>query len=624
MNLMNQTFYIEPEEEISSVIDRLNKSTQVDNYFVVPKRAMFLQSVVNLKLLKREADKVGKHVVIVTQDELGASMAVRCELEVRSALEETAHEQVMVAEKVEDVVEYEIPEDTFRSQQEKQVRLSGVGTDNFYDSNASHRSEILHPAAVAASEQLIAPNNNSIAVEQRRSLPLRHDVSREPLKPQIQSKIPTQQRPQLIDSSVYNKKLNSEKETALEKIYSPTEKHFKEKEVDMSDKNGKMKKVFFSFLVLCLVALIGVVAYLFLPSAKIIIQPNISKNKVDLDLVADSSITKADKLKIPLRIIDKEESLTLSYDVVGGKTVAGKKARGSIVIYNAYDASPQTLIATTRFESADGKIFRLVKNVIVPGATNIAGETKPGVITAEVIADQSGAEYNIGETDFSIPGFKDSPKYAKFYAKSKDGMAGGSVDGETAGGAVKQSDIDNAKQKTEAALNEKIRQVIKDELKTNEIGLEQAEKIVITKSSSGVRVGDLAGSISYTASALVRALVFSEDDVKKSLEESLLDNSKTTGDVKKNISKIEYGTVDADFDKNFVELKIYGEVTSISNIDEEKIKTELLGKNEKQLADVLRKYPMLGNINIEFKPTFISRIPQYSQRVTLEIVNNGN
>ena len=84
---MHQTFYIDIDEEISSVIDRLKKSMAKDNYFVVPQRAIFMQSVVNLKLLKREADKIGKQVVLVTQDEIGTSMAQRAGINARFTLE---------------------------------------------------------------------------------------------------------------------------------------------------------------------------------------------------------------------------------------------------------------------------------------------------------------------------------------------------------------------------------------------------------------------------------------------------------------------------------------------------------------------------------------------------------
>ena len=45
-----------------------------------------------------------------------------------------------------------------------------------------------------------------------------------------------------------------------------------------------------------------------------------------------------------------------------------EKARGSLTVYNEYSSSPQTLVATTRFESPEGKIFRIEKNIVVPGA----------------------------------------------------------------------------------------------------------------------------------------------------------------------------------------------------------------------------------------------------------------
>ena len=84
---MQQTFYIDIDEEVSSVIDRLNKSMSGENYFVVPKHAFFLQSVVNLKLLQHEASKAGKKISIITQDEIGASMAQRLGIDTHPTLE---------------------------------------------------------------------------------------------------------------------------------------------------------------------------------------------------------------------------------------------------------------------------------------------------------------------------------------------------------------------------------------------------------------------------------------------------------------------------------------------------------------------------------------------------------
>jgi hypothetical protein len=420
----------------------------------------------------------------------------------------------------------------------------------------------------------------------------------------------------------YEKNLNVNKEKALEKMYSSSGDISKKHSSAVSDNEGKIKKIFLGFIGLCGLAFVGVAVYLFLPSAKIIIEPNILKNKIDLDVHGGSDIAAVNQKNIPIRVIDKEETITLSYEVVGGLASGGKKSHGSVVIYNEYDSSPQTLIATTRLESASGKIFRLVKNVVVPGMTTVAGELKPGAIVAEIIADQPGSEYNLDSTTFTIPGFKDGPKYGKFSAKSTESIVGGSSDGETAGGAVTQRDIDSAKQKTETALDEKIGQLIKNELGDRDVDLAEAEKITITKSVANAKVGDMVSTFNYTVAASVRALVFSENDVKKIVDQAI--NEQKASDVKKDISKIEYGIVDGDFEENTLDLKVYSEIISTPIIDKQQIKDELLGKTDDQLASILKKYTSIKSVNIEFHPTFVSRIPEYAQRVTLEIKNEAN
>ena len=64
---MAQTFFIDSDEEIISVIGQLRKSSDPENYFVFPKRSLVLQSAVNLRLFQREAEKQGKKIIIVSQ-----------------------------------------------------------------------------------------------------------------------------------------------------------------------------------------------------------------------------------------------------------------------------------------------------------------------------------------------------------------------------------------------------------------------------------------------------------------------------------------------------------------------------------------------------------------------------
>lgn len=619
---MHQTFYIDPEEEISSVIDRLNKSMSASNYFVVPKRALFLQSIVNLKLLKREADKVSKRVIIVTQDEVGASMAQRSGIEVRPTLDGLesvldASDEEVEEDDVEENAEYVAPRVVPPAQQEKQVRLSGVGSDDFFvPSFAGVKEDTFQATTVKSSPKSIHVNSVS-APERTYDLPKR-EIPRAPQQNQLGAKAVGQRNPQVITGLGRKQNLDLEKERTLERMYAPRDNNKKAEDKTVPVQETRVKKVFIGFIGLCLVALAGVAVFLFLPSAKIVVEPNILKDKVDLDLFGSSNVGE-EKNNIPIRTVDKEESITLAYAVQGSAAVSGKKAHGDVVIYNEYDSNPQTLIATTRFESADGKIFRLVKNVIVPGATNVAGELKPGAIEAEIIADQPGTDYNLEPTKFSIPGFKGSPKYDKFYAKSSQPIKGGSTDGETTGGVVSQRDIDNARQKTEAAIKEKFAQLLKDELPEGDVILEQAEKITILSTSANAKLGDMVSSLDYTVTARLHAIVFSENDVKKEIELTMNNDQQSGAKVEKRISKIEYGTVNADFDKDTLELKVYGEVMLTPIIDTDQIMQELLGKTDDQLASILRKYSTIKSVNVEFQPSFVTRIPQYAQRVQVEI-----
>ena len=70
-----KTIYLEPDEEVTSVIDKIRKTEFKDVILVVPKEASLLQSVVNLKLIKKQAENLGKNLSIITQDKVGRNLA---------------------------------------------------------------------------------------------------------------------------------------------------------------------------------------------------------------------------------------------------------------------------------------------------------------------------------------------------------------------------------------------------------------------------------------------------------------------------------------------------------------------------------------------------------------------
>lgn len=62
------TIYVDVDDEITSIIDKVENSGQKVVALVLPKRAASLQSIVNMKLLKRSADNAGKNVVLITSE----------------------------------------------------------------------------------------------------------------------------------------------------------------------------------------------------------------------------------------------------------------------------------------------------------------------------------------------------------------------------------------------------------------------------------------------------------------------------------------------------------------------------------------------------------------------------
>lgn len=63
-----ETVYLDVDDEITSVIDKVEAAKEKVVALVLPKRATTFQSIVNMRLLKRSAEKAGKNVVLITSE----------------------------------------------------------------------------------------------------------------------------------------------------------------------------------------------------------------------------------------------------------------------------------------------------------------------------------------------------------------------------------------------------------------------------------------------------------------------------------------------------------------------------------------------------------------------------
>lgn len=89
-----KVIYIEIDDEITAVYDQVKRLQMDDIYIVVPKRAVLLQSIVNLKILKRKLEELGKNIYIVTSDKTGTKLAHQAGLTVYNKVEHANDEMV--------------------------------------------------------------------------------------------------------------------------------------------------------------------------------------------------------------------------------------------------------------------------------------------------------------------------------------------------------------------------------------------------------------------------------------------------------------------------------------------------------------------------------------------------
>lgn len=142
--------------------------------------------------------------------------------------------------------------------------------------------------------------------------------------------------------------------------------------------------------------------------------------KTSLDFSDSASRGSVDGPDLSFEIVSMEGSENTKITATTQKEMK-TAARGQVIIYNKYSASPQKLSVDTRLEGSNGKIYKTDKEVVIPGMT---GDT-PGFIKVGVYGYEPGEAYNSGPLDFKVFGFRGTGKYDKFYARSEGDITGG-------------------------------------------------------------------------------------------------------------------------------------------------------------------------------------------------------
>lgn len=351
-----------------------------------------------------------------------------------------------------------------------------------------------------------------------------------------------------------------------------------------------------------------------LPRATITINAKTADWAYNDSILADRA-AKADSktLTIPNQTFSQKKNLELKFPATGKKQVE-RKASGKITVYNSYSSDPQPLVANTRFISPEGKLFRLTKNIVVPGAKISEGKIIPSSIETEVMADAAGTDYNIGPVKlFAIPGFKGTPKYQAFYAESKESMSGGFI-GEV--GYPTANDISAAKQNIAKALEDGLKAAVYSQIPAEFKILPDASRFAVNNQTVKEEV-DADNNFSIFSEATMNVVGFRESDLLAVLIKRAEEEQSSEYEV---VSKeLNYGNARADFDSGKMSFLINFKTKLRQKIDLESLKNNIAGKSEPDLRAIIFALSGVDSANISLWPFWVSKVPLDQAKVTIKI-----
>ncbi|OGI94570.1 hypothetical protein A3A03_03520 [Candidatus Nomurabacteria bacterium RIFCSPLOWO2_01_FULL_40_18] len=366
------------------------------------------------------------------------------------------------------------------------------------------------------------------------------------------------------------------------------------------------------------------ISYLFL-NATIVVNPRMQDLSLNENLFSIKGAG-SEALPFDLIILSGEENQTVS---VGEKKDVSERSKGVVLIYNAFSSVTQRLDIDTRLEGSNGKIYKTEKQIVVP---SMKGNT-PGSTLVGIYATEAGEEYNSGPLDFTIVGFKGTPKYSKFYARSK---------GDITGGFKGQASIISEAQKSEVidslktTLQAKLLQKATDQIPDGFILFKDAVFLDVDESSINLFSTATSSNnvLPITLKGTLYGVLFDETKLTKKIAESKISKYDGSAIFIPNIRDLSFSflipkvnSVEAGFQEAFsfkdlqaINFNLSGTAKIVYRLDEAKFATDLLGKSKKDFKQILSQYPNIDSADLSINPFWKTTLPDKAKDIKV-IVN---
>lgn len=315
---------------------------------------------------------------------------------------------------------------------------------------------------------------------------------------------------------------------------------------------------------------------------------------------------------LPYQTVSVTRSSSQSVPAQGTQKVS-RPASGVVTISNTYSAASQRLIANTRFEAPDGKIYRIRDSVTVPG---MKGST-PGTASATIYADSPGPDYNkSGGVTFTIPGFKGDPRYSKFIAKSEGAISGGFVGNEA---AVAPADLAAAKTALQKQLDGDVRTAAAQAIPDGFVAIPGSLNISfadVTQSAAADKTAQL------TESATATGVIVRTADLASAIASKMV--AGYAGEAvlfgKADQMLVTVASSTNRNDGSPVTLNLSGSATLVWQFDPNALATALVGKNKSEFQTVIQTFrPAVAKADASVRPFWQGKFPSDANKIKIKI-----
>lgn len=551
--------YIDVDDEITAIIDKVHGSRQRIVALVLPKRASAFQSIVNMKLLKRSADSTKKNVVLITSDTNLLPLAGDVGLHVAKSLQSKpevpdAPEQLDDKDKTDDKADLE----------EVEVAAGAAALDA-----ATERP--LDKSKTLA--ELNGDEEETIELD---------DIDDEPQK------------------DAGGKKLGKGK-----------------------DKNKRFKIPDFNRFRLLLLAgvggfilliVLGIMAFVVLPKAKVVISTDSTAIEVSQDVKLKTGEDAAlDVAQAIVPAAKKEVKKTLSQEVpASGQKNNGETASGSVTMTakncNSL-ATPSDVPAGTGI-TANGKTYITQKKASFGGSGTFDGSClnfKAQNIT--ITAQGAGAAFNADNASFAVVGRPDV---------TAAGSAAGGTDSIVK--IVAQADIDSAKQKIGTQDAEAVKLELTQALETEDYyAVATTFSTATPTTNQSANVGDAADNVTVTQEVVYSMLGIKLEDMEKIIAEQV--NAKIDP-TKQSILDYGFDEAVFTLLTGQPDGATVGfQTTAVagSKLDAEEIKKQVAGKKANGAEELIKENPGVTDVQVTYSPFWVSSIPKKTGKITVII-----